>query len=166
MHHWIDIEMRMKRMDIIRTFAKSCTLTGALALLSACSTMGNALNPFYEEPAPNALLGEANDHALGGSGGGAEDRARMAFDSMARYQAALPKDPADPVMQPAVVRVMWIPDHLNKNGDLVPAHYYYLKVLRDRWAVTDAYELEGQLHGDAKAGGANSSIPFVVDERR
>ncbi len=138
-----------------------CSL-GLLAALTGCSSMGNALNPFYEAPSAVALQGEMNDRAIGGAGGGAEDRARVALQQMNSYRAALPPQPQNPVLQPAVVRLMWIPDHLNKNGDLVPAHYYYLKVLRDRWAVTDAFELESQLHGD-RGQSAGSTIPFVLD---
>jgi hypothetical protein len=55
---------------------------------------------------------------------------------------------------------MWIPDHLNKSGDLVPAHYYYVKVLNDRWAVQDAFELEQQLGSTKEA----SSMPFVYSD--
>ena len=69
--------------------------------------------------------------------------------------------PVNPVMAPAVVRLMWVPDHLNKHGDLVPAHYYYLKVLKERWVVSDAFELESQLHGPG--GGSSSAIPYVFE---
>lgn len=132
--------------------------------LCSCNTVSNAMNPFYETPPPVALLGEMNDHALNG-GSNNEDGARKALEQMASYKSALPPQPVNPVIQPAVVRLMWIPDHLNKNGDLVPAHYYYLKVLKDRWAVTDAFELEGQL--SPNSGGSSSSpsngLPFVPD---
>lgn len=138
-------------------------LLAICASMSACSTVGNALNPFYDDPKPVALLGEMNDKALN-EGGGSEDKARLAFDQMANYRAALPAEPNYPVMQPAVVRLMWIPDHLNKNGDLVPAHYYYLKVLKDRWAVQDAFELEAQLSGDGRPTGGNAgNVPFILD---
>jgi hypothetical protein len=56
---------------------------------------------------------------------------------------------------------MWVPDHLNSHGDLVPAHYYYLKVKKESWAVTDAFELEGQLN--ASTGNA-SAIGYVSPE--
>ena len=66
-------------------------------------------------------------------------------------------------MQPAVVRLMWIPDHLNNSGDLIPAHYYYLKVLNERWAVTDAFDLEKQLGSGSKD---TSSIPYVSQTQK
>ncbi len=128
--------------------------------LSACTTMSNVLNPFYEPPTEEALKGEANDHALSGDKEKV-DTARQALDAMATYQRAHTADPAKPVIKPAVVRLMWIPDHLNKTGDLVPAHYYYLKVKNDQWAATDAFELEGQLNQGGSAGTSNSNIPFV-----
>jgi hypothetical protein len=65
-------------------------------------------------------------------------------------------------MYPAVVRMMWIPDHLNSHGDLVPAHYYYLRVLRDRPAVTDAFELEAQLNTGAVSSGTGYVQPEDV----
>mgnify|MGYP007080225457 CR=1 FL=1 len=142
-----------------------CAFLAICATMSACSSVGNALNPFYEAPQPVALLGEMNDNALN-SGGGSEDKARLAFNEMAKYRAALPAEPTYPVMQPAVVRLMWVPDHLNKSGDLVPAHFYYLKVLRDRWAVQDAFELEAQLSGDGRPTGGGGNLPFVLDNEK
>jgi len=142
-------------------FIPTRAIVAVLALsLSACSAATNVLNPFYEPPAPVALLGEKNDHALN-QGGTNQESARAALNAMATYQRARDPEPTNPVMQPAVVRLMWIPDHLNKSGDLVPAHYYYLKVLRDRWAVTDAFELESQLNGPS---GASSNLPFVFGD--
>jgi hypothetical protein len=130
------------------------------ASLSACATTSNLLNPFYEPPSAVALLGQPNDHALNDSTQKV-DTARQALDAMASYQRAHYPQPANPVIQPSVVRLMWIPDHLNRNGDLVPAHYYYMKVLDDRFAVTDAFELEAQL-GDASGYQGNAThIPFV-----
>ena len=128
-------------------------------MLSACSSTSNLLNPFYDSPKPEALLGEKNDHALN-EGEGRVDKARAALESMSQYRRASTPQPNDPVIQPAVVRLMWVPDHLNKHGDLVPAHYYYLKVLSDRWAVQDAFELEGQL-GKTTDG---SSVPFTTTD--
>jgi hypothetical protein len=134
-------------------------LAAALLSLTACSAASNVLNPFYEPPAPVALLGEKNDHALN-QGGTNQESARAALNAMTTYRRAQDPEPTNPVIQPAVVRLMWVPDHLNKSGDLVPAHYYYLKVLRDRWAVTDAFELEGQLNGPNKG----SNLPFVFGD--
>jgi hypothetical protein len=125
-------------------------------LMCGCSNFGSVLNPFYETPPPEALLGDKNDHALAGDKSRAET-ARGALEQMSTYQRAHSPEPVNPVIQPAVVRLMWVPDHLNRHGDLVPAHYYYLKVLSDRWAVKDAFELEAQL-GDQKS---TSSIPYV-----
>lgn len=130
--------------------------------LTGCGTGAQILNPYYEPPSANAMLGDRNSSALLGSSSG-EERARAALDSAATYARANQPQPYNPVLQPAVVRLMWIPDHLNKSGDLVPAHYYYLKVLKDRWAVSDAFELEAQLGANGKDA---TSVPFVTEERK
>lgn len=122
--------------------------------LSACGA-GNYLNPFYQEPSNIAMGGSSNDHELDGSG--KEGSARQAFEQMASYQRERAPQPYNPVVQPAVVRLMWVPDHLNSKGDLVPSHYYYVKVLSDRWAVKDAFELESQLGATT----SSSSLPYV-----
>lgn len=140
-------------------------LAASVLGLCACSTVSNAMNPYYEPPPPEALLGERNDHALSGNREKSET-ARQALDAMASYQRAHSPSPNRPVMQPAVVRLMWIPDRLNKNGDLVPAHYYYLKVLDERFAVSDAFELEQQLNGPRGAAGAISNYPYVHAEEK
>jgi hypothetical protein len=57
---------------------------------------------------------------------------------------------------------MWVPDHLNAHGDLVPAHYYYLKVLQDRWALQDAFELQGQLGGTNNSSSIGYTLPEDV----
>lgn len=124
--------------------------------------MSKVLNPFYETPGAIAMQGEANDSALNGDVD-KDNSAREAMQAMASYQRALPPQPVNPVIQPAVVRIMWVPDHLNRNGDLVPAHYYYLKVLSDRWAVTDAFELEGQLNGPKGASAGPGNLPYVYE---
>lgn len=134
------------------------TVLGAVALLCGCSSMSKILNPFYEDPDPTALLGERNDHAISGSREKTQN-ARQALETMASYQRAHLPQPVHPVVQPSVVRLMWVPDHLNKSGDMVPAHFYYLKVLKDRWAVSDVFELEQQLHTGGP--GSASNIPFV-----
>jgi len=138
----------------------------ALALLTigatGCSSVSQIFNPFYETPSEVAYFGEKNDSALNNeAGSGKAGKAREALEAMASYQRALSPQPNNPVMNPAVVRLMWIPDHLNSHGDLVPAHYYYLKVKKDSWAVTDAFELESQL--GASTGNA-SSIGYVSPE--
>jgi hypothetical protein len=130
--------------------------------LSGCSSVSQIFNPFYETPSEVAYFGEKNDSALNNeAGSGKAGKAREALEAMASYQRALSPQPNNPVMNPAVVRLMWIPDHLNSHGDLVPAHYYYLKVKKDSWAVTDAFELESQL--GASTGNA-SSIGYVSPE--
>ena len=107
-------------------------------------------------------MGNRDDHALNDSKG-KEDTARLALEGMASYQRAAPPSPYKPIMKPAVVRVMWIPDHLNRNGDLVPAHYYYLKVKGEQFNVSDAFELERQLDGPNGSGPA-SSVPFIYTD--
>lgn len=137
----------------------------ALALisvgLSGCSSVSQIFNPFYETPSEVAYLGQKNDAALNNEGSGGTSKAREALEAMGTYQRANAPQPVNPVIQPAVVRLMWVPDHLNSHGDLVPAHYYYLKVKRDQWAVTDAFELEAQL---GSTTGNSSSIGYVNPE--
>jgi hypothetical protein len=141
---------------MVKSFKFLGLLLGVYFLVG-CSTASRVLNPFYEEPAPEAYLGERNDHALDGDKTRADD-ARQALQQMATYERANPPSPYKPVIKPAVVRLMWIPDHVNRHGDLVPAHYYYVKVLKDNWNVTDAFELEAQLNQGSKRRG---SVPFV-----
>lgn len=148
-------------MSFIRTIVTSLSHIGCglflVINLSGCSAIGKVLNPFYEDPLPEALLGERNDKAISGARQ-KNVAAREALEQMASYRRAHDPQPANPVIQPAVVRLMWIPDHLNVHGDLVPAHYYYLKVLRDRWAVQDAFELESQLGPKTDS----SAVPYVT----
>jgi hypothetical protein len=142
----------------LKLIARFLLLGSVSATFTACAATSSVLNPFYEAPTATALLGQPNDHALRGDKD-KEDSARQALEAMASYQRAHAPQPANPVVQPAVVRMMWIPDHLNKNGDLIPAHYYYLRVLKDRWAVSDAFELESQLQGPA----GSSNIPYILE---
>lgn len=128
--------------------------------LCSCNTMSKILNPFQETPPPEALLGEKNDKALSEESNKAES-ARAALESMASYQKTNLPQPYNPVMQPSVVRLMWVPDHLNRFGDMIPSHYYYLKVKSDQWNLQDAFELEGQMK---KSGGADSSLPYAVQK--
>jgi hypothetical protein len=129
--------------------------------ISGCATGSRILNPFYEDPQPEAHLGEDNDRALNDAGS-KEETARKALEAMTQYRSSQAPQPVNPVLQPAVVRLMWVPDHLNRNGDLVPAHYYYLKVLGDRWAVQDSFELEQQLNGGKKEA---AGVPFSVGQQ-
>ena len=130
----------------------------ALAGLSGCTVASQLVNPFYEPPSQAAVLGQANDHALSG-GAQKEDTARKALEYAATYERAQAPEPVNPVIEPAMVRLMWVPDHLNKAGDLVPAHYYYLKIRGDQWAVKDAFERESLLSPE----GTQSNIPFVYE---
>ena len=139
---------------------KHIRIAGILAVamtLCSCATVGKILNPFQESTPPEAKLGEKNDKALSEDKGKAE-KAREALESMATYQRTNQPQPYNPVMQPAIVRLMWVPDHLDRYGNLIPAHYYYLKVKEEDWAVQDAFELEGQLHRKGAAG--DSAVPF------
>ncbi|RME58977.1 MAG: hypothetical protein D6780_05855 [Candidatus Dadabacteria bacterium] len=137
------------------------TLLALLLLTPNCSSVGNTLNPLSETPSPIAYAGNKTDHALNQSSAKV-NAARKALEAMATYRRAQLPQPNYPVVQPAVIRVMWVPDHLNSHGDLVPAHYYYLKVLGDRWAVQDAFELEKQLHRRSTFSGANTGLSFVA----
>ncbi|NDC39157.1 MAG: hypothetical protein EBZ48_14110 [Proteobacteria bacterium] len=153
----------MRNATISQKIFSLCAMVGVLGTLSGCGVGGSVLNPFYEEPSPVAYLGAPNDHALNESASRAGS-AREALEQMGSYQRAHLPQPVNPVVNPAVVRLMWVPDHLNKTGDLVPAHYYYLRVKRDDWAVSDAFELEGQLN--ASTGGQGSAVPYQYENER
>ncbi len=147
----------------MKRFFSKLKITAAIGCLalSGCSSVGNVLNPFAQTDEEIPKLGNRDDSALNESQDKGE-KARAALEAMATYQAALPPQPVNPVMRPAVVRLMWIPDHLNKNGDLVPAHYYYLKVKSDQWALQDAFELEQQLGPKSDS----SNVPYVYEGKR
>ncbi|MCB0328496.1 MAG: hypothetical protein KDD70_02500 [Bdellovibrionales bacterium] len=134
--------------------ALTCTFSG-------CSQVGDTLNPFAEEPAPEALLGTPNDHLLKDEGSKV-GTARSALQEVSRYPKAHQPQPMNPVVQPSVVRLMWVPDHLNKQGDLVPAHFYYLKVLEDRWAVTDVFDQQKLINESNGGDIGGSAIPFTA----
>jgi hypothetical protein len=137
------------------------TLAVTMVVVTGCNAIGTVLNPFYERPSEVAYFGHKNDNALNESGSGKADRARAALEAMASYQRAHAPQPNNPVMNPAVVRLMWVPDHLNSHGDLVPAHYYYLKVKKEQWAVTDAFEMEAQL---GSSTGNAAAVGYVNPE--
>ena len=164
-----------------KLFSRVLTL-GTGLLLSACSVAGpiaDEINPYGNGQSSASLGGERNTGAILGNGGGAKsaEAARHALEVMGTYRKALPPQPNYPVVQPAEMRMMWVPDHLNAVGDLVPAHYYYLRVLPDRPAVTDAFEIESQLdlstQGASPVGGSNlgttgggGSTPWVYKETK
>ena len=128
---------------------------------TGCGTISGALNPFQAPIKDEALQGTPSDHALKEEGNRLE-KARASLEEVSRYPKAHQPQPVNPVIQPAVVRLMWVPDHLNGSGDLVPAHYYYLKVLEDRWAVTDVFEKQ-KLSGGS--GLSDSGIPYTRSAR-
>lgn len=110
---------------------------------TAASGIADQLNPYAD---PYEELGQRDTQAISGGGAGKKAiQARHALEVMGAYRRTQAPQPVYPVVQPAEVRLMWVPDHLNRFGDLVPAHYYYLRVLNDRWAVQDAYDIEKQL---------------------
>ena len=135
-------------------------ITAVLIFSTGCNAISNTLNPFYEEPTPNALLGDRSDAAINGDVSQGQN-ARQALDALSTYQRAQLPSPNKPVIYPAIVRLVWVPDRLNKFGDLVPAHYYYLKVIQDRPAVTDAFEIEAQLNGPRGSNSSSSGMPYV-----
>jgi hypothetical protein len=147
----------------------------AIVGCSVAGPVADEFNPFASDP--GVTYGERSNSAIleasGGGGKGAEE-ARHALEAMASYRRAHAPQPAYPVIRPAEVRLMWIPDHLTTDGNLVPAHYYYLKVMNDDWEVQDAFEIEGQLEGGGRsgqdygsAGGASSSAtPWVYKQGR
>ncbi len=127
-------------------------------LTGCASKAADLLNPFAED---GPEFGHRDNRAIleEGTGGGKAEQARHALEVAASYQRAHAPQPYKPIVKPREVRLMWVPDHLNKAGDLVPAHYYYLRVLNDRWAVSDAFELEDQLNSGS--GGAGGATPWV-----
>jgi hypothetical protein len=53
---------------------------------------------------------------------------------------------------------MWIPERLDRHGNLVQAHYQYIRVKDGDFAVQDAFEIEKQLG----TTGAGSNISFTT----
>ena len=132
-------------------------------LLAGCGTASNYFNPFYEPPSELALQGQLDDSAL--NEGKKDDVARKALEQWGSYERKNVAQPVNPVLIPAIVRLMWVPDHLNRHGDLVPAHYYYVRVLNERWNVDDAFELDAQLN--AKTGSAaTANVPYVWEGKK
>lgn len=116
------------------------------------------LNPLIES---GNDAGERNNKAiLTGGNVTDEQTARNSLEVMNSYRRTQEPQPYLPVVQPAEVRLMWVPDHTNKSGDLVPAHYYYLKVLNDRWMVQDSFDLERQLDNGNSYN--SQRTPYVV----
>ena len=144
-------------------------------LSSGCfySKTADRLSPFRDPGPPDENVGDTSNKTLleetgGASNGGSGSQAtnaRAALEVMASYRQAQDPQPTYPVLQPAEVRLMCVPDHTNKTGDLIPAHYYYLKVLDDRWAVQDAFDLETQLNRSTSGAGASGgATPWVYGE--
>ena len=128
----------------------------AMLFASGCAGVSDSLNPFTDSV--DAELGQRNTSALGGGAQGKNaEQARHALEVMGTYQRASAPQPYYPVVRPADVRLMWIPDHVNRLGDLVPAHYYYLRVMRDDWEVKDAFEVERLLNSRGPTGYAGSA---------
>lgn len=125
----------------------------ALVGFFGCEAAGDKINPFAVDSSNG--FGEANTNAIlgGASGGGAAEKARHALEVAGSYQRALPPQPVYPVIRPAEVRLMWIPDHLTLDGNLVPAHYYHIKIHNDMWELQDAFEIEGQINNRGVGGG-------------
>jgi hypothetical protein len=137
------------------------------------SKTADMFSPFRDPGPPDEHLGDTSNKTIleetggsstGGNGSQASN-ARAALEVMATYRQAQDPQPTYPVLQPAEVRLMWVPDHTNKVGDLVPAHYYYLKLLEERWAVQDAFDLESQLNKSTSGPGGNAgATPWVYGE--
>ena len=160
----------------MRSLFRTAILAGLTVSLTGCfySKTFDGLSPFQDPGPPAEHVGDASNKTLlqevgGGSdvGGGQATNARAALQVMGSYRGAQPQQPTYPVLQPAEIRLMWVPDHLNKHGDLIPAHYYYLKVLDDRPAVQDAFDLEQQLNASTTGRGASGgATPWVYGEQK
>lgn len=156
------VEEKCMKQKVVKKWASATALSIISLTASGCASQAyDVLNP-YGEDAPEGA-GQRNLKTLieETGGGGEADRARHALEVATTYRRAQDPQPTYPVMQPAEVRLMWVPDHLNKAGDLVPAHYYYLRVLNERWAVQDAFEIEQQLNDGSQAG---SATPWVYKD--
>lgn len=150
----------------MKGFIKLTSLLILVGLLSACSAqkVSDVINPFVDSSKPE--LGNRDNSAIIGSGVSEQaDNARHALEVLGSYKRAQAPQPAYPIVQPAEVRLMWVPDHLNQHGDLIPAHYYYLKVLNDRWGVTDAFDIERQLDEASGSNGAGGATPWIYKGR-
>lgn len=148
----------------VKGSGRAVAALGLMCLLTGCYTkaggFADQLNPYADEG--SALGDRTTDAISGGAGGKKAVAARQALEVMSTYQRASAPQPYYPVIKPAEVRLMWIPDHLNRFGDLIPAHYYYLNVLSDRPAVQDAFEIESQLNSTSRSiGGAVSGNPVL-----
>jgi hypothetical protein len=141
-------------------------LSMLMGVAGCSSSASNVLNPFHSGDDPYVDAGEDSLKPIleEGREGSHAEAARHALEVMGSYRRSQEPQPVYPVVQPAEVRLMWVPDHVNKHGDMVPAHYYYLRVLEDRWAVQDAFELEEQLNAGSK--GAGGGTPWVYGETR
>lgn len=159
----------------LRHIQRMAALVAMLGLGGCSTTAVEYLNPFRDPGPPDEYVGDPTNRAIleesgigsgGNAGSNSSDNARAALEVMGSYRRQQPPQPTYPVVQPAEVRLMWVPDHLNKTGDLVPAHYYFLKVLDDRWAVQDAFDLETQLNASTPGGSSASggATPWVYGE--
>lgn len=159
-------------------FALLCVLGLMLSgCYSGAGRVADQLNVYADE-AP--ILGERNTNAISDSGAGRKaEEARHALEVLGSYRRAHAPQPYYPVVRPAEVRLMWVPDHLNRVGDLVPAHYYYLRVLNDGFEVQDAFDIERQLNDTTgqsggpvvtpdlgAGGGAGTATPWVYKEEK
>lgn len=137
------------------------------------SKTADRLSPFRDPGPPDENIGDTSNKTILEETGGASNsgngsqasNARAALEVLASYKAAQDPQPYYPVMKPAEVRLMWVPDHTNKSGDLIPAHYYYLKIIDGGWAVQDAFDIEDQLNRSTQGKGASGgATPWVYGE--
>ena len=137
-------------------------LLGLMPFATGCATAGAAadqLNPYAE--GNTVQLGQADNSALLASGGGKNAaQARHALEVLGTRDMRQAPKPYYPVVRPREVRLMWIPDRINRHGDLVPAHYYYLRVMDDRWEHNDAFEVDRQLRANPGRGGGAARGSF------
>jgi len=161
-----------------RIIAASLSLLPLVGCYTGGSDFADQLNPYADSSGTE--LGQRNTSALGGGSGGGggkqAESARHALEVIGAYRRAQAPQPVYPVVRPAEIRLMWIPDHLNRLGDLVPAHYYYLRVLPESFEVQDAFDNERLLNATkpigyaggggvspAAAGGAPAAAPATPD---
>ena len=133
--------------QIIRYLSSLAVLTLLAGCGASSSSHGSELS-----------LGQRNNHALIGNSGvsllSREERRQILHRKLAGNTA----QPYHPVVYPAQLRLLWIPDRLN-DKDYIPDNYYYLRITNDIFATEDLRDLETQLFEETDS---KSNVPWIV----
>jgi Type IV conjugative transfer system lipoprotein (TraV) len=106
--------MRRKHMIQVVLLVGGCLLGTACARVKALEGPPQGLQALYQEAVgtpPPAPAVQAKDLPVG------------------------PEAPYTPILQPPQVQRVWVPDHLNADGDLVAGHWVYLLLEPARWFI-------------------------------